>query len=331
MDVASDWGDVSSLVLLLMVLVTDALVGTLPGLRVVCDAPLNAIRGLTRWVDGRLNRVQRGGETRRLRGLFVVLVVALLAWVIGIILSAVAREMPQGWMLEAAALFALLRQRDSIGRMRRGWQQLAAGHFDEARSSVAPLVRYDVQALDNFGVARAAIEGGMARFTDRFLATVFWYLLFGLPGILVCRSVNAVADIIGRNSSRHASFGFVAARVDYILNLAPAIIAGPVVSIAAIFVPRTSASAAFKGWINDLRARGTRSEFRDEGAMAGALGLALGGPRPFGDETIAGAWVGDGRARATVSDIQRAIFLISIACLLISVALALAFIARNGQ
>jgi len=44
--------------------------------------------------------------------------------------------------------------------------------------------------------------------------------------------------------------------------------------------------------------------------MAGALGVSLGGPRPFGNETIADAWVGDGRARAIVSDIQRAIFLI---------------------
>ena len=43
--------------------------------------------------------------------------------------------------------------------------------------------------------------------------------------------------------------------------------------------------------------RGVRSDFRGEGAMAGALGVFLGGPRPFGNETIAGAWVGDGRAR----------------------------------
>ena len=330
MDVASDWRGVASLLLLLMVVVTDALAGTLPGLRVVCDAPLNAIRGLTRWFDGKLNRVQRGGEARRLRGLFVVLVISLLAGLIGIMLSSLARTVPYGWMIEAAALFVLLRQRDSIDRMRNGRRQLAAKKFDGARTAVDPLVRYDARALDNFGVARAAIEGGMTRFADRFLATVFWYLLLGLPGIFVCRSINAVADVIGDKSSRHNSFGFVAARLDDILNLAPAIIAGPVIGIAAIFVPLTSASAALKGWISDLSQRGARSDFRGEGAIAGALGVALGGPRPFGDETIAGAWVGDGRARATVSDIQRAIYLISIGGLLVAIALALAVIARTG-
>ena len=76
---------------------------------------------------------------------------------------------------------------------------------------------------------------------------------------------------------------------------APAIIAGPVISFAAIFVPRTSAFAAFRGYVRDLSERGVRSDFRGEGAMAGALGVALGGPRLFNDETLAGAWVGDGR------------------------------------
>ncbi|MDA0653568.1 MAG: cobalamin biosynthesis protein, partial [Proteobacteria bacterium] len=85
--------------------------------------------------------------------------------------------------------------------------------------------------------------------------------------------------------------------------------------------------AAFRGWVSDLGARGGRSDFRGEGAMAGALGVALGGPRPYGNDTIAGAWIGEGRARATVSDIQRAIFLISIACLLVATALALAVLA----
>ena len=327
MEVASDWGGIASFVLLLIVVVTDTLVGALPGIRVICDAPLNAIRGLTRWFDARLNREQRGGEARRLRGLFVVLVVSRLAWAIGMALSDVARVVPHGWMIDAAALLVLLRHRDCIDRMRSGWRQLAAQNIDDARNAVDPLVRYDAQALDDYGVARAAIEGGMARFTDRFLATLFWYLLLGLPGIFVCRSLNAVADVIGTKSPRHASFGFVAARVDDILNLAPAFIAGPVMGMAAIFVPRTSPLAAFRIWISDLSERGVRSDFRGEGAMAGALGVALGGPRPFGDQTIAGAWIGDGRARTTVSDIQRAIFLISIAGLLVAIALALAVIA----
>ncbi len=326
MDGTSDWGGIASIALLLIVMVADALFGTLPGLRNMCDAPLNAFRGLTQWFERRLNRVQRGGSARRMRGLLVVLVIALLGWVIGVAVDSLARGVPHGWIVEALALLVLLRQRDSISRMQHGWRLLAAGNIDDARNAVDPLVRYDAQGLDDFGVARAAIEGGLARFTDRFLATAFWYLLLGLPGVIVCRSINAVADIIGTVSPRHAAFGFCAARLDDVFNLVPAIAAGPIVSIAAIFVPRTSAFSAFKGWIGDLRSLGARSNFRGEGAMAGALGVALGGPRPFGDQTTAGAWIGDGRARAQVADVQRAVFLISVACLLVALGLALAVV-----
>jgi adenosylcobinamide-phosphate synthase len=324
MEAASGWDGVASLVLLLMVVLADALVGALPGLRVVLDAPLNAMRWVAGWFDGKLNRVRRGGETRRLRGLIVVVVVLALAWLIGTGLSGAARSLPEGWIIEAAALFTLLRYRACLSWMLSGRRLLDAGNVDDAREAVNALVRYDVRALDSFGIARAAIEGGAARFADRFLATIFWYLLLGLPGAFVCRSLNAAADIIGRYSPRHESFGFVAARLDYVLNLGPSLIAGPVIGLAAIFVPRASAFAAFGGWFDDLKERGARPDYRGEGAVAGALGVALGGPRSFGDKTVAGAWVGDGRARATSPDIQRAVFLISVACLLVAIVLALA-------
>ena len=148
-------------------------VGNVPGLRIACDVPLNAVKALTRWFDGRINRVRRSGEARQMRGLFSILFVSILAWVIGITLSDVARDVPHGWMIEAVALLVLLRYRDCIGRMRSGWRQLVANKTEDARTAVDALVRCDAQKLDDFGVARAAIGCGMARFTDRFMATVF--------------------------------------------------------------------------------------------------------------------------------------------------------------
>jgi len=261
-----------------------------------------------------------------MRGLFVVLAVSVLAFAAGAILANLARQLPYGWVIEGLTLLMLLRHRDCTGRMQRSWRLLVAQNYSGGQEAVDPLVRYSVKPLDDFGIARAAIKGGMERFSERFLATIFWYLLLGLPGVLAFRSINAVADVIGNGSPRHASFGFVAARLDDILNLAPVIIVGSIISIAAIFVPRTSPINAFKGWFGDFKERGLRSNYRAEGAMAGALGIAVGGPQPFENETIAGAWIGDGRARAMVSDIQRAVYLIWIACLLSALGLALVII-----
>src|SRR5690606_38857352 len=108
-------------------------------------------------------------------------------------------------------------------------------------------------------------EGSMARFAEGCIGTVFWYLMLGLPALCVYRAIGAAADVIGLPSPRHAAFGFVARRLDDVLSLVPAIVAGAVMSAAALFVPRSSPAAGFGGWMRDLAARGLRADFRAEG------------------------------------------------------------------
>jgi adenosylcobinamide-phosphate synthase len=328
--IASDAAGAAPLVLLLIVLVADGLFGGLPGVSALLGAPLAAVRRLTGWFDRRLNRAHRGEGTRRMRGLLVVVIVALLAGGAGAAVIYFTQLLPYGWMLEALAVLALLGQRERIARLRGVSRCLALKVPDEARRLADPLVRYDAAALDGYGVARAAVEGSVIRFAEGCVGTVFWYLLLGLPALCVYRAVGAAADAIGRPSPRHAAFGFVARRLDDVLSLPAAIIAGPVVAAAALFVPQSRPAGALRGWARDLAERGARADFRAEGAMAGALGLALGGPRPFDGATLPGPWIGDGRARATVTDVHRAAMLVTVACLLVGVALALAVIARAG-
>jgi cobalamin biosynthesis protein CobD/CbiB len=177
MEAAVGWGDTAPVFLLLLVIVVDALIGAFPGFRVILDAPLTAVRAITRWFDGKLNREHRGGEARRMRGLIAVLIIAALAWFVGLLVSGAARAVPQGWIIEMAGLLMVLRYGDCISRMQKGWRLLAGKNNQETRLTagplIRPLIRYDAQNLDHFGLARAAIEGGMARFCDRFLATVF--------------------------------------------------------------------------------------------------------------------------------------------------------------
>jgi adenosylcobinamide-phosphate synthase len=327
---ATGAGAATPLMLLLLVFIADAVVGALPGVRPLLAAPLAAVRRLTGWLDSRLNRPQRDEATRRVRGLLVVGVIALVAGATGGAIHYAALRLPHGWLLEMAAVLALLGQRAHISRLRDISRCLALKETDDARRLARPLVRYDAAPLDGFGVARAAVEGGTRRFVESCIGSVVWYLLLGLPALCVYRAVGAVADVVGRPSPRHASFGFVARRLDDVLVLPAAILAGLVLAAAALFVPQARPGAAIAGWARDLAGRGVRHGFRAEGAVAGALGLALGGPRPFDGATLAGAWIGDGRGRATVTDVHRAALLVTIGSLLVAVGLALAILARLG-
>ncbi|MEE8334482.1 MAG: cobalamin biosynthesis protein [Alphaproteobacteria bacterium] len=317
-------GATAPLVLLLIALITDALISGLPGLRQVFAAPMVGFRAIASWFDAKLNRARRGAVALRIRGALVALVIAAIGWGLGTLVADAAGALPAGWVLTALTLVCLLAQRVPIDIARGTARALLGGNLATARADVGALVRYDSEALDAHGVARAAIEGLGARFAGGLVGTVFWFLLAGLPGLVAYRAIAAAADVLGRPTPLHGAFGSVCARLDDALTLIPAMLAGLILALAALFSPGANPAAALTLWARDLGERGVHSGFRSEGALAGALGLALGGPRNWDGEVRAGGWIGDGRARIEAADVRRAVWLVMVAAVIVFLAVAAA-------
>lgn len=317
-------GAAAPLILLLIALIADALIAGLPGLRRGLAAPMAGFRAIASWFDARLNRARRGAGALRIRGALVALAIATLGWGLGALIEDAAGALPAGWVLTALTLVCLLAQRAPIDHARRAARALLGTNLAAARAEVAALVRHDSAEMDAHGVARAVIEGLAARFAGGLLGTVFWFLLAGLPGLVAYRAVTAAADVLDRPTPRHGAFGSVCARLDDALTLIPALLAGLCLSLAALFAPGANAAGALALWGRDLGARGLHGGFRSEGAMAGALGLALGGPRSWDGEARPGGWIGDGRARTEAADVRRAVWLVMAAAVLVFLAIAAA-------
>ena len=100
------------------------------------------------------------------------------------------------------------------------------------------------------------------------------------------------------------------------LNYVPAPLAGAVLSAAALFVPGANMVRAVGAMLRDSRNHPAPSAGWTVGAMAGALRLALSGPRRYGGAVITGPWIGDGRARAIPADIGRAVLLFAVASIM---------------
>ncbi|MBF0560699.1 MAG: cobalamin biosynthesis protein, partial [Alphaproteobacteria bacterium] len=114
---------------------------------------------------------------------------------------------------------------------------LARQGLDGGRLAVARICGRDPASLDAAGVARAAIESCAENFSDGVVAPVFWYVVFGLPGLLVYKTVNTLDSMVGHRSERYLAFGWASARLDDLMNLIPARLAGLYLVIAAVFVP----------------------------------------------------------------------------------------------
>ena len=294
--------------LALLALIVEAIVGYPDWLFARIGHPVTWLGALIDFLDRRLNLENENFGLRRAKGALALMGVVAVAVGAGAALSWAARALPFGGLALAFPASSLLAQRSLHAHVADVARALEVS-LDDGRRAVAKIVGRDVAALDESGVARAAIESLAENFSDGVVAPALWLALFGLPGGLANKAVNTADSMIGHRSQRHLAFGFAAARCDDLMNLVPARISALLLALAALALPGASADAALTTARRDAGKHASPNAGWPEAAMAGALGLVLGGPRRYGDETLAGATLGDGRRDAAVADINRSLAL----------------------
>ncbi|MBC8337799.1 MAG: cobalamin biosynthesis protein CobD [Rhodospirillales bacterium] len=303
------------LVLLLLALIVEAYIGEARFLFKAVRHPVRVIGDLIGFFDRKLNREDRSQVDRAFRGALVVIIVVGLAFALGLAIAWLSLNHPLGWIIEFVGLVSLLAARglyDHVSAVSKGLRQ----SLEDGRRAVAHIVGRDPDSLDEHGVSRAAIESLAENFGDGVIAPVFWYVLFGFPGLLVYKAVNTMDSMIGHRSPRYRAFGMTAARLDDVLNFIPARLAGLFIVFASAFMPTAKPMQALKVMLRDSKFHRSFNAGWPEGAMAGALGLALAGPRHYAKMTINDPWIGDGNPKARTKDISRALYLYFVACLI---------------
>jgi adenosylcobinamide-phosphate synthase len=316
-----------ALTIILLALMGDALIAGLPGIRQIVGAPVAFMAALARWLEARLNRPQRSASNRKFRGAIATVFMIGLALGVGTLFENLFAEMARGWMWTLLIAMTMLTQRRGIDAAWNIRRCLNGGDLDGARILSGPEIRHDPSHDDAHGLARGAIEISAMRFCDGAVAPAFWYIVLGLPGLMVFRVINAMAFGLGDKSG---PFGLTAARLDGVLNILPAPICGLIFSVSAVFAPAANPLQAFNTMQAAIQGRAASPRPWVVGAMAGALGLALGGPRRADGAEDADGWIGDGRARAAPTDIGRAIFVAVVAWVIAVGALGFLALASAG-
>jgi adenosylcobinamide-phosphate synthase len=175
--------------------------------------------------------------------------------------------------------------------------RLAGGDLPGARALLPTLAGRDPSRLDAAELARATVESVAENTSDAAVAPLFWGAVSGLPGLLGYRAVNTLDAMVGHRCRRYARFGWAAARADDVVNWLPARLTAALTVVAA---PPTggSASGALRAWLRDGAAHPSPNAGRCEAALAGALGLRLGGRNVYGTRVEVRPALGSGRAPA---------------------------------
>ena len=301
----------------LVALLIEGLLGYPAALFTLISHPVTWIGALIGRLDEALNDENADFGTRRRNGALALAVVliasgggaASIQVLVFLLLPPLAVPVVLGLLASSC-----LAQRSLFAHVRHVETALRISGLAEARRAVAMIVGRDTAVLDEAGIARAAIESLAENFADGIVAPTFWLASLGLPGGVLYKAINTADSMIGHRTPRHAAFGFASAKLDDAVNWPAARLAALWIVAAAAVTPGASAANAWRIMRRDARGHASPNAGWPEAAMAGALGVRLGGARIYAGRLVEDASMGDGDKPTNAATIVHALSLYRRAC-----------------
>jgi adenosylcobinamide-phosphate synthase len=278
--------------------------------------PVVWIGKLIEALEHRWNDPSRSEAARRTLGVLTMTIVAGSAAAVGYAIQTSAQQLPFGIVIVVLVATVGLAQRSLYTHVRDVLRPLARDDLPAAREAVSKIVGRDTTQLTSSRIAAAAIESLAESFNDGIVAPAFWLAIGGLPGLFAYKALNTADSLIGHREPRWRSFGWAAARADDLANLIPARLAGLLIVLAG--------GGGLRVMWRDAPRHASPNAGWPEAAMAGALGVELGGAATYDGVTHDRPLFGTGR-RPQSADLGRALQIYLEACALLwALALALA-------
>lgn len=302
--------DENTLWLLLAALILDAAVGDPDWLWRRLPHPVVWIGKIISALDKALNRPDGSAGLRRAMGVLTLVLLTSGGLAIGFALQEATKFIPYGELITIVIAAVFLAQKSlyqHVAAVRDGLQQ---NGIEGGRKAVAMIVGRDPESLDEAGVSRAAIESCAENYSDGIVAPAFWFAVLGLPGLIAYKAINTADSMIGHKNETYADFGWASARFDDLINLPASRLSGLLLALCAP-IPGGSIAKSFKTIFKDAKKHRSPNAGWPEAAMAGALGLALAGPRKYPGYTVDDPYMNEsGRRDATANDISRSLTLL---------------------
>lgn len=264
--------------------------------------PWHPVRLMGHWISKLEKDMYPKGGTPgffQLMGGFLVMYVVLLTFAIysgfGALLYGLTAYGPGLRLLailgEALLIYQLLAARCLWDEGRRILQVMSVGDLVKARQEIGYLVSRETKDLTPTAIYKAAVETLTENITDGIVAPLFYYVLFGLPGMATYKCINTMDSMIGYKNERYLNFGRLAARLDDFVNLLPARMAAGLILIWALLA-RDNWSRGLSCFWRHRRYHSSPNAGCTESAMAGALDIQLSGPTTYFGALVERPYIG---------------------------------------
>jgi len=202
-------------------------------------------------------------------------------------------------------LYTTIAARDLCRHSRAVHDALINGDLPKARRRVGMIVGRETAGLNEEEVARAAVESVAESMVDGVCAPLFYAFIGGPAAAMLYRAVNTADSIFGYKNERYEQFGWAAARLDDLANFIPARLTGLLVPVAALLL-RLDARSAWRILRRDRKNHASPNSGHGEAAVAGALGIRLGGSSTYFGRVVEKPTIGEARQTIVAAHILAA-------------------------
>ena len=288
--------------------------------------PIRLIGSSLRWFEGRLRAQGFDGYGGGI-ALFLILAIVWLSALFALMFVASRAPAPVAWVVHVVVLYTMLALGDLLHHVWRIEAAARSGDIERARTAVNALVGRDTDRMDAAACRRAAVESLSENLTDGFVSPISWYVLIGLPGIVLFKIVSTMDSMVGYKTPQYLRFGWCGARLDDVMNYLPARLTWLIITAIAFVMPGLSGRKAWRVGLQQHAVLLGPNSGWSEAATAGALQRRIVGPIWLRGTMVTDLWVGDPAdpPLSTRSDVGRAVFL-TITSGLVVAAVAIAFV-----
>lgn len=310
-----------SLILLLLAIIIEIALNKLKFFIYIFELPVKFIEYLTSWFDRKLNKQTRSHKDRAVRGFISVLIIISISYTLTEYISYLSQEISLFWIFEFLLLIILIGDKNLCAKINEIASALQKQQAELVIRKLSVLTSENYKTEDHYTLARIAIQKLAISFPSLIIAPLFWYLIFELPGLALYKTISIIHEKIGQKNETYQGFGFSIIQLNKIFLFIPAVLGRGLILIVGILISRTFEKKLLQSFmLKDLGSDGYHYKISIL-AFANALGLALHGP-PI-NKNLSGKknWLGEGRAKVAVSDIENAVRLYKYSSLFVQICL----------
>ncbi len=211
-----------------------------------------------------------------------------------------------GRVIEAFLIFQILATK-SLGReSKKVYYPLRNKDLKEARKFLSYIVGRDTSNLDEKQITKATVETIAENISDGIIAPLFYIFIGGAPLGMLYKAINTLDSMVGYKNDKYINFGWASAKIDDLANYIPARITAILIVLAS-FILKLNYKNSFKILIRDKRNHTSPNAGYPESAVAGALGIQLGGTNIYFGKKVEKPTLGDNLREVEIDDINKTI------------------------